>query len=82
MLSGAYGNAQLSDDFLWAAAELYVCTKHDQYQSYLLNHAGEFKNMSPFDWANVNGLAITSMAVHIQTLPQNLANTLRESLLS
>ncbi len=82
VLSGAYSNSYMNDEFLWAAVELYITTENEEYKSYLLNRATEFYDMDPSGWANVNGLAITSLAINNKNLSELLAVPARESLIS
>jgi len=81
VLSGAYSNRMLSDEFLWASAELLITTGKEVYQQYLLEHKDEFGNMEPSGWANVNGLAITSLATQPNSLPDDVKALIKKSLL-
>lgn len=80
VLSGAYSNSHMNDEFLWAAVELFISTRNAEYKKYLLEHINEFKEMAPSGWANVNGLAITSLAVQ-KDLSIDLKNAAKKSLL-
>ena len=80
VLSGAYSNRNMSDEFLWAAAELYTTTGKDKYKQYLMDHIEEFWKMEESGWANVNGLAITSLSIHQDILPEEIKNTIQQSL--
>jgi endoglucanase len=81
VLSGDYSNSQMSDEFLWAAAELYISTQESKYEAYLLRHSEELDNMAPSGWANVNALAICSLSLNRQVISTELAGKVRESLL-
>jgi len=81
VLSGAYSNRDMRDEFLWAAAELYTTTKKNEFKQYLIEHKEEFWNMKDSGWANVNGLAITSLAIQTNGLPEELKSIIKESLL-
>jgi len=80
VLSGAYSNRNMEDEFLWAAAELFTTTKKPAYRKYLLDHIEEFWNMAESGWANVNGLAITSLSLHQDILPEELRSIIKKSL--
>jgi len=82
VLSGAYSNSDMSDEFLWAAAELYTTTGKDDYKKYLVDHQEELNDMVESGWANVNGLAITGLAIQPNGLPEDVRSTAHESLLS
>jgi endoglucanase len=81
VLSGAYSNRKMSDEFLWAAAELYTTTEKGTYKQYLIDHKDEFWNMEASGWANVNGLAITGLALQPKGLPEEVKKIIKESLL-
>ncbi len=81
VLSGAYSNRMLNDEFLWASAELLITTGKEVYKQYLLEHKDEFMNMAPSGWANVNGLAIASLATQPSGLPDDVKNLIKKSLL-
>ena len=59
--TGDYGDSDLSDEFAWAAAELYITTKDDAY--YAAMNAANVPIGVP-GWNNVNALAWMSLAHH------------------
>jgi len=63
--TGAYGDNNVSDEFAWAAAELYITTKNDDY--YRAMNAPQVLNSVPA-WADVKGLAWISLAQHRKQL--------------
>ena len=81
VLSGDYSNAQMSDEFLWAATELYITTQRESYRLYINNNKRKYSDMAPSGWANVSALAITSLAVNSQNLPTEMAALIKASLL-
>ncbi len=90
--TGAYDDKDVSDEFAWAASELYITTKNDAY--YQKMNAEHVSNGVP-SWGDVRGLAWMSLATHlsdltniadkeliksrIDTLASSLANTWHES---
>lgn len=80
VLSGAYSNRNMEDEFLWAAAELFTTTGKTDYSQYLIDHKDEFWNMAETGWANVNGLAITSLSLHQDILPEEIRSIINKSL--
>ncbi|ADL52517.1 glycoside hydrolase family 9 protein [Clostridium cellulovorans] len=74
---GAYGDDNVTDEFYWAAAELYETTGTSEYLDYMKNNSsdkflkmpttltgGEDKGLSgAFDWGNVAGLGTISLAI-------------------
>jgi endoglucanase len=81
VLSGAYSNRDMSDEFLWAAAELFLTTGKDIYRQYLTDHKDKFNDMEAPGWANVNGLAITDLAANSHKLPGDLKFAIESSLI-
>lgn len=69
--TGAYGDRNVADEFDWAAAELYITTKDDQYltATNLLS-----SDINTPGWADVKGLSWISLAHHIDNLT-DAANT-------
>lgn len=64
--TGGYEDAKLADEFAWAAAELFITTRDGSYWQ-------AFRKLAPRNdvpgWADVNGLAWTSLAQHRDRLP-------------
>ncbi|WP_338771041.1 glycoside hydrolase family 9 protein [Massilia sp. METH4] len=63
--TGEYGDKDVSDEFGWAAAELFITTKDPAY--YGAMKAPALKATVP-SWAQVDGLAWMSLARHRKTL--------------
>ena len=59
--TGEYGDANLADEFAWAAAELYITTKKDSY--YTAMKPVEIDATVP-SWGDVRGLGWISLAHH------------------
>lgn len=80
---GAYGDDHVTDEFYWAAAELYATTGNAKYLNYLKSSEyyltmptvlvnGEAKGISgSFDWGNVQGLGTITLA----TVPNSLGES-------
>ncbi len=52
---GAYADSNATDEFYWAAAELYLTTGEKQYQDYIMSsplHTADIFGGSAFDWGN------------------------------
>lgn len=64
--TGDYGDAQLSDEFAWAAAELFISTREPAYYRALRPANVE---VSVPSWGDVKGLAWVSLAQHRARLP-------------
>lgn len=62
IITGEYGDTDLSDEFDWAAAELYITTKNETYWN-----ARNFSNIWYFNvpsWQNVRAMAFVSLLHH------------------
>jgi endoglucanase len=75
--TGAYGDGSFSDEFAWAAAELYLLTGQDRYLQAFDRHATA---ISVPNWADVGALGRVSLAQHRQRLPAALADGVQASL--
>ncbi|MFP4012522.1 MAG: glycoside hydrolase family 9 protein [Chitinispirillaceae bacterium] len=66
--TGEYGDGgNYSDEFNWAAAELLITTKKDEYSAFLSDN--DLKYSLP-GWQNVQGLAALSLAIHEDELSE------------
>nr|ABB51609.1 endo-1,4-beta-D-glucanase [uncultured bacterium] len=63
--TGEYGDSNLADEFAWAAAELYITTKKDDYYTEI--KPNQTYNTVP-SWGDVRGLAWVSLAHHREQL--------------
>lgn len=60
--TGEYGDRNVTDEFNWAAAELYISTQEDAYFEHIfLNYEGW---IAVPGWNQVNGLALMSLVFH------------------
>lgn len=78
--TGEYGDANLADEFAWAAAELYITTQKDEY--YTAMKPAETQITVP-SWGDVRGLGWISLAHHREHLSaladqQLIANRIEE----
>ena len=82
---GAYGDQVLSDEFYWAAAELYVTTGKPEYRDFVAaspldqrfpSQAGGHK--SSFNWGTTDALGMISMAVVPSSVDKARVDTLRK----
>ncbi|AYY11563.1 endoglucanase [Actinobacteria bacterium YIM 96077] len=82
---GAYSDSDLSDEFYWAAAELFATTGESQYQTDLQSHElyyGESFSTRGADWANTGLLGDITLALVPGTLPSGDAESLRNEFAS
>jgi endoglucanase len=75
---GPYNDDHVSDEFYWAAAELYVTTKKDVYKTFIMKSPhwkkvpttfGDDQIPTPITWDMVDGLGTISLAM----VPNGLA---------
>lgn len=50
--TGEYGDTEFSDDFFWAATELYLATQDDKYKSAISKYQQEYKHQLADSWKN------------------------------
>ncbi|MDV7187195.1 glycoside hydrolase family 9 protein [Lutibacter sp. TH_r2] len=50
VVTGEYGDDVLTDDFYWAAAELFITTKEQKYFDYLVNNEEELTHQLTNSW--------------------------------
>lgn len=69
VVTGEYGDAKLSDEFAWAAAELFIATGDGRYATALMKHDAPLSTPS---WGNVAALGWMSLAHHRARLAPGL----------
>ncbi|MBA3469096.1 MAG: glycoside hydrolase family 9 protein [Herpetosiphonaceae bacterium] len=66
---GPYGDSDVSDEFYWAAAELYITTGNATYRSYLTS-SRHYRSVSLPSWQETQALGTISLAV----VPNNFSS--------
>ncbi|MEU8178159.1 glycoside hydrolase family 9 protein [Microbispora hainanensis] len=69
---GTYDDANVSDEFYWAAAELYITTGEKEYKDYVLAsplHTADIWKTGAMDWGNVAALGRLDLATVPNDLP-------------
>ena len=78
--TGAYGNRQLDDEWLWAASELYISTHNTEYLEYIpAPESFELPN-----WGNVRWLGYYSLLrfrEELKNLPSELIGQIKHQLI-
>jgi len=75
VVTGEYGDAQLADEFAWAAAELFIATGQDRYaQAFMRRDAA----LSTPAWSDVAALGWMSLAHHRDRLKPGIDRALIE----
>ena len=70
---GAYSDSTVTDEFYWAAVELYLTTGEEEFDTALHanpSHSSDLGSDGSFDWANVAKFARLDLA----TVPSNLSD--------
>jgi endoglucanase len=80
--TGQYGDSNVSDEFIWASAELYITTAKEEYKSYLESKSSSLNYNSTPGWPNVQPLASLSLLTQSNGLSESLLNTIKNSLIS
>ena len=76
--TGEYGDVRFDDEFIWAAAELFITTGEKQFGDFLKGKDIAYK--SEPSWQNVHGLAPLSLAVTKNNLPAEARDSVRASI--
>jgi endoglucanase len=82
---GAYDDDDVSDEFYWAAAELYVTTGKQAYLDDLLaspHHLEWPDNGAPFSWPSTAGLGALTLSIVPSELTGARQNEVRSALLA
>lgn len=59
---GNYEDQNVSDEFYWAAAELFITTREEEYKDSLLG-SSEFGKVEAFDWGHTAPLGSVSLVI-------------------
>ncbi|HYU16212.1 MAG TPA: glycoside hydrolase family 9 protein, partial [Candidatus Acidoferrum sp.] len=82
---GAYGDADVSDEFYWAATELYLTTGEQEFLTALTSsphHTAEVFAPSGFGWPSVAALARLDLATVPSRLPKAERQRVRASVVA
>ncbi|MFT3933418.1 MAG: glycoside hydrolase family 9 protein [Chitinophagaceae bacterium] len=74
--TGGYGDRNFSDEWFWAATELFATTKNDQFNEMLLAHIGD--TMTLPSWGNVRMLGFYTLLRNAGSLPSQMNNTVMQ----
>lgn len=78
--TGPYDDNIFEDDFYWAAAELFITTKEQKYQDYLLEHPQEYQHQLTNSWKFfIRNNAFHSLIENSDLLKEELAVELKLS---
>ncbi len=75
--TGEYGDNQFSDDFYWAAAELYITTADQAYLEYLRNNEEPYIHQITNSWKFfIRNMGFHSLIAHRESIDPELATEL------
>jgi endoglucanase len=80
--TGEYGDGTVTDEFIWAAAELFITTGESEFRNYLEARTGSLNYNDAPGWPNVQPLASLSLATRDNGLDGSLLTSIRNSILS
>lgn len=80
--TGEYGDGNVSDEFIWAAAELFVTTQKTEYKTYLEGKSSSLGYKGAPGWPNVQPLASLTLLTRDNGLSATLINTIKTSLIA
>jgi endoglucanase len=75
--TGQYGDDEFSDDFFWAASELYLATKENKYKVAIKKYEQEYKHQLADSWKNfVRNVGFHSLLENKDQLDQEMSASL------
>jgi endoglucanase len=77
---GNYQDGTVTDEFYWAAAELFITTGKEEYQTSLIG-SNQFAKAGAFDWGNTAPLGTISLLSVNNTLPADKMSVLKHNVL-
>ena len=80
--TGAYGDRNVSDEFIWAATELYITTQKDEYKNYLEDKSSLLTYRNVPSWSEVEPVAMLSLITRPNGLSASLLTSIKNSLIS
>ncbi|MEM9836715.1 MAG: glycoside hydrolase family 9 protein [Bacteroidota bacterium] len=76
--TGEYGDDNFSQEFYWAAAELYLATKEDRFRTYLLQHPPNIQFRAGETWNSfMEMMGVMSILRYPDVVPATLYNPLK-----
>jgi len=79
VFTGGYGDNELSDEFYWAAAELYICTGEKRYLEYLMENQEPYIHQETNSWKFFSrNMGFHSLLINGEKIDPALASSLTE----
>lgn len=67
--TGAYDNKKIKDEFAWAASELFLSTKNNEYLHHAMNYYKTIHHIAVPSWGNTAMLGIYSLLNNRESIP-------------
>jgi len=80
--TGQYGDQNVTDEFAWAASELYITTQKDEYKTYVEENLNKVKYNEVPNWYTVGPLGALSLATQDHGLSGTITDEIKESIVS
>ncbi len=80
--TGEYGDSNVSDEFIWAAAELFITTKKAEFKTYLEGKSSSLNYYTSPSWPGVQPLASLSLATQPNGLSAAILTSIKNSIIS
>ena len=80
--TGEYGDGNVTDEFIWAAAELYITTQKAEYKTYLEGKSSSLYYYTSPSWPGVQPLASLSLATRPNGLSATILTSIKNSIIS
>jgi len=80
--TGGYGDKTFSDEFIWAAAELYITTSDSVYYNYLFSKKSSLTSYNVAGWPNVSALGIQSLATVNNNFDTTIIKNIRTAIIN
>jgi endoglucanase len=77
---GDYSDTNVTDEFYWAASELYVTTGDSQYGDFAMS-SPDWANAKVMDWGNTAALGTISLALIPNKLPADKLKATRQAII-
>lgn len=78
--TGQYGDSDVTDEFLWAASELFITTGETEYKTYLEERISSLNYRGAPSWQSVGSMATLSLALQQNGLHDTIIDGIQNSI--
>jgi endoglucanase len=79
--TGTYADSHVDDEFIFAAAELYIATNDNEYKNFLLKRPEQLLYNHAPDWPHMQETGVLSLAVMSNNFPPDIKNKIQQSVI-